>query len=528
MVKTPYNGKWYARKRPTLAISILELFALDGKHSRKTVQIALKRSGGYKEIFEAFESLENKNLIRRLPDETGEIGRPSKIFAITEHGMKVILEETKSSKIFWQGILALLHTSQVLSLEHCRSIIDDLWHLFNEMHIHYQAGVSFFICLEYFDKLCKRWIKKKDHDELEYKILKSLSSKTWAVIDEIARDTGAPPRLVQKRLKDMSHPPKRDPSRIGLSIDKSIRFWQSCLVVSRKVSDRTKEQYRLSEIGLLLLLRLEIKKSIINKTSGEQQLFDFAKLIDELVSQDPNKFPLIFGKWDLLKKTFSDYAAYNFGFVTDRDARSAIFSKSILGYDGIAELLDDVNRLAEFRHMRLEDFINDGLTALQSYLLNPRQYDFRGMNFFTESSISENTVAVYDKLLELMAVYGDVRNVIPSKKFHLAGRHLASDNYQEKYKKQFISEFAQGATLLYFLALMTNYFTYASSLPQMTGLPMPADTPREAMQKVLLASKDISNFTKKWLEEIKTHRKQTGDALDELGKFILSKDTLSD
>ena len=188
------------------------MIANKGRLAICETESSLKGQHFHNEIWESFNILKNKGLIRKIPDRNPGPGRligkgsPRNYYAVTEKGLVALIKEGLKPKDFWNCLIA--YSSNELKHELRPDIIEDIYKLFLQKYLKYSSGFDYNVVLQldHFNKMCEDWIAKNTSNgsiDLEQKVLEILAfagSHNGMTIDEISAKSNEEPKKVRKVL----------------------------------------------------------------------------------------------------------------------------------------------------------------------------------------------------------------------------------------------------------------------------------------------------------------------------------------
>ena len=97
-----------------------------------------------------------------------------------------------------------------------------------------------------------------------------------------------------------------------------------CIVKTsyNKEKEPNEAVYELSIFGIILILA---NIRLLDRESLKHRLFlkhSYPVYVEKIAKNYDDKFPLIFGKWSILKDVLNLYSAYNFDIIVDKDIRT--------------------------------------------------------------------------------------------------------------------------------------------------------------------------------------------------------------
>jgi hypothetical protein len=318
------KNKWYKRKRPNLQIDILLLLTLRGKLSKGQAQTILKKR--HEDIIDSFNILEEKGLIKKNQNALFGRGRRQYTYEITNDGLQILITDEKTTSLsFWKMMYGFCNNSKkVINAND----IDKYFQLFFQNYLNYN-NTNFMDLLDIFENMSKEWmnnfVKSKNYLSPEQKMLETLSLYPKISFEELVVKSEINSYTLEKVL--YSHSIKFYPHILSLdnkflnihenSLGKknNRKYWDFIQhnLINITTNSKGENIYELSLFGIILVLKL-IRYCYNNQK--EKKLFfgniPFIEYFEKIVKNYDTKLPLIFGKWNLLKRILKDYTIYNF------------------------------------------------------------------------------------------------------------------------------------------------------------------------------------------------------------------------
>ena len=345
------SRRWYVTRKPKLQLEILACLVLRGNLSKGMVESLLKNRT-HADIINAFNKLELENRIKKSGYEPYTRGRKQYHYVITYSGLELLITDNPHPSKFWKVLFGYCHHNNGLPSDK----VEEFYNLFKEKFLKYR-NQSFSFQLDIFDNMCDKWLREmilnSNGLNLEQKIIEILAINPGITFEELAEKTGI------ESISDVnnclsvytleSYRPLNDRTvylyqeSIGKRHNK--KYWDllqhSVIIV--KISKDNIKTYELSLIGVilaLLLVRYHDRGSL--KHGLYYNNFSFSDYYDKIAYNYQNRLPLIFGKWNLLKKALGLYAAYNFDVILDKEIRTREIDKISINRGGNKELYDGI------------------------------------------------------------------------------------------------------------------------------------------------------------------------------------------
>lgn len=384
------KSRWYQRKKPLLQINILRFIASSGQASQKQIihEFQCKPST----ISEAFKILKKRKLIWEAKNlELKSAIRREKFYKLSPIGLANFIDEIPSPHEFWAMMIWYCH----LNPNHVsHNAFDKIYNLYIEKFVgNFPLRSCFFLGM-FFNDLFKEWVPTMytphgedikiethiyDDTTPTYKVLEYLLLNRRATIEDIVASTRLPEQEVKNLLNEYSmdtddesyyirsYTESKYVSNKSISLVKDLLnhlvIIPTCLGKEGegegdKVNNNRYKRYELSLLGLLLMI------ATISSMRQNKPIFSPLKYYDKIASDYPEKLPLIFGKWDLLK---SDLRFEFFPSIFDYlflDKLEILSLSVLLG--GNKEIYDNMRAATLTSVSNLSIVYDAGITALNS------------------------------------------------------------------------------------------------------------------------------------------------------------------
>jgi predicted transcriptional regulator len=526
--------RWYeGQKRPVLQIKILKNIALRGELSKAKARDLLQGCHHYPEIFQAFRSLEKNGLIKFSRNDAGR-GKKETYYKITEKGIISLVIEEPEPELFWNALMQYCQLSKNSLGKHVRvdlKQIDYFYRFFIKKYLKYSSSADYIYYLSQiddFNKACEYLLRDSavlatsagvnDNNDnniqekisIVQKVVESLALRPGMNVRELAKEIGETIEAVEKDIVQYTYAPvsrqiidqefvvryHNSPPSDRKKIDESItkEQWQLILHSIIQKKNRTHDDnvlsgtYELSLFGVMLALAIVRLNDAGKLQSGlfhwQISLPDY---YDRIALNYENKLPLIFRKWNVLKRILKVFSAYNFDIIIDKETRSKAMNNSILS-GGSGEFFKSAEAVVHHSHSLLGRVQLAGLNTYHNYLSNlnlrrrrSRQWhndhnyddeDHNNNNNNTtlkkENKEDDNAaISIYHKLREISLQLDFVDLGFAQQEFS-----KYADTEPQKVKEllglsqiQILEEaFAKEITLLYYFAL-NNATDFAFSQP---------------------------------------------------------------
>lgn len=459
-MKTLLQGTddWYNHKRrkPILQIKILRLIANKGRLAICEAESSLKGQHFHNEIWESFNILKKKGLIKKMPGRNpgpGKLigkGLPRNYYAVTEKGLVALIKEGLEPKDFWYYLIDYSLAEPKLGRR--LDIIEDIYELFLQKYLKYSSGFDYNVTLQLdnFNKMCEDWITKNISNgsiTLEQKVLEILAlvgSSNGMTIEEISENCREEPEKVRKLLRQYT-PTYYQGSFLmeeDVYLDKGALERELVEIVLRNIittqTTNGVKKYSLSLFGIMLVLTL-VRYHNMNRL--DLFLLDnhsIQEAFDIVTSNYKNKLPFIFGQWNTLKDILKIISVYNFDVIIDRESRLISVQTSV-NMKGNKEFYDGNQGVAMYNRKQMMDLYGAGksvITNSRSEVDDKENIQYRD---------NPKTIAVYKRLIEIGV---------------LLGYHSDYSHNEENVPTTWMLErsFAYEITFLYYLNLNSDMY----------------------------------------------------------------------
>jgi hypothetical protein len=536
-----------------LQIKILQTIALEGKLSVRRAQKKFRLK--YSTVWEPFKVLKNRKLINRVPD-IRSLGRAEIFYKLSSLGLKAFISQKPSPKEFWTAMIRFFNLNPRLI---GKAYLDECYNLFMQNYIGNFFLRSSFFQINIFDEFLKDW--RKENVPKRYgaisptraqKVLECLALNRSITSEEIIEkiqirekdeedDLLPSERMVQE---DNGQEKVEDEVRKILTdytitseeyyyyadeygsvpwsseiINVTMKFLNHFIIVRKNENGIIR--YELSLLGILIELAAI---SLFRQGSGYGAYIDYYVKIASIYSE---KLPLIFGKWELLKKylDFSSFPSILDYLFLDR---SQILSLSVL-IGGNKEIFDNNKSLILNITNKIFEVYDQGTSVLWSFI-NEEYYQL------IEERLKE---------LKLLLKYADLnsfrdymndrrpqRNEIkiplkPAAHLKSSARDMppivhqtksSTNNYQDELN--FIENaLAEEFTFLFYIGLLRDNNHIASDYPLTTGFMKSSPNlayPKWFLEKIIYNDNEIRNKVTGWIKESSEYQKLALEKMNEI------------
>lgn len=522
---------------PYLRLDILYCLARNGKLSKSMVEDKLrgqihitKTNNRVKhhrpEILQAFNYLESKGLIKKLntdpgPGLTYKKGRPKTYFTITEDGLKVLLSYDRlSASRFWEIMDGFCRNNDNPMTQ---EKIYGLYGVVIDKYLKYpNRGISSQV--DNFILMSSKWleiISKSNDITCVQKVIEVLAISPKISLRDLLRKTGESESDVNLVLPNNSLIPKQfhglphnikaeelnkkydntDKLSAENDITRSTRFILNNIITSKRNKDHNLT-YELSLFGIMLSFVI-IRYNYLNRLKAGLFFRDFSlhEYYDRIASCYKEKIPLIFGRWNQLKKNLGVFTAYNFDIVIDKEIyfnSATSLSESIGGSKELCEGIRGI--LLQNRKMMLE-FAFAGWMVLRDYI--------QGI-FFNNKEVLERPE--FKRLFPLCDLYAQIMTLL----------HPTDDlfpfwdpiNFKIRYTNIVLREmedrFADEISVLYYTNLYDESSIRVNDMIGNDSSKQLKSSPVKSLLSILKNNKDnlLREWLSKWLRDLITFQEE--------------------
>lgn len=525
MFSNPTSKKrWYHGKTPKLQINILRQIIISGEISKKKAADMLKAN--YSDVSDSMDALVKLQFIesgtgdRRLT--TGH--NYEKFYRITENGLKALLEIKLDKDEFWKVIILLcMCSSRPLDK-------NELEHYFSK----YEYGFlghhniqGFFFLTRLFDNIIYNLLKVSD----EYKVvppfqrvLECLALNGPSKINDLVNKTHMTELEINKVINsnDLS-----SLKHIKSNMTKNFNSNSNRMFQILIVQNETKEGliYELSLLGVMVIIaivtyhfagidNLRFPKGISSDHKGPRLFYTTINLkqyFNTIALNYKNKFPLIFGKWDLLRSQLGEMLYDSFDFLLYKVNRIRTINKTVWS-GGFKEYYDDLQTLSlnAIRNLYpiylsgnevVKEFERQQVWLANDSRMEPTYNKFREIeellictriqDQFEYPMLRENILPNRD---EIQRIENLLRNEI-SFLFYLSLNKMSVITRSYKYSSNETK------------SLEDKLFEIPDEIREIHEL----GSPKDRLMAILSKDKDIKNWFSTWIAYIVEYRRKTSE-----------------
>jgi hypothetical protein len=365
----------------------------------------------YADLIIACRHLEQEGYIEISSSKPGR-GKPEKFYRITKEGVKLLLSEKKEDmERFWRLLIEYsLNKDTTVKADE----VDEIYNFFIKGHFKYSGRYEYFLSqLDIFNEMCMNWISENHNTEevnLAQKILEILALNPSLTLEELAMKAGTTPKKIEGELagypyeKNLIDNPffiedEYDEAHYDRdALNQRISDWMKKTVFVRDNLSGGKTTYSLSIYGLMLVFTLlryyESEHKVKDLFLFNKQDFSLQDSYDKIVINYKDLFPLIFGKWDLLKTALEIISVYNFDVIIDKNRRSSMTNTFVV-LGGNKEYYDSICGIRAQTYIKLRRFYYTGMSVLSE---------------LSKEDMSEKINEVRRKLYEISILLGFTRD----------------------------------------------------------------------------------------------------------------------
>lgn len=572
------DTKWYKRKKPHLQIGILKSIASSGLASQKEIASQF----GYKPstISDAFKIMEDVDLIRwaNVPEFKKGVRR-ERFYKLSAKGLSVLIDENPSPQEFWMAMIWYFRLNT-------KAVGKDEFNRYYDRFIQKSVGSfslhSCFFLGDIFDSLFKNWSKKlfgyqyddqsrahgynyynNNNNKLpkttqDHKVLECLLLNRRITIENIASLTQLSEKEIRKILNDyiitQSSNSYSNYAKLfegayqsDKSIDVTLDFLNHLVVIPIKKdkgqekiqkagedSNNTTAKYELSLLGVLLMLAT---KSLMRQRQEKIFQDSDGDYYNKIASNYPDKLPLIFGKWKLLKGALDfDFfpSLFDYLFLD----KSEISSLSVF-LGGNKEIYDNIRSDTLGKINKFLKVYDDGISTVQSDDFSKAYLQKGGEHYeFIQEKLNGIELLLRYTSLKSFAKYmiNKKGKSEPDFSSHVSlkdkdmpvwkvNEQLVDNRVDEKninceddlpfIEKALADEFS----FLVFIGLLRDNNHKASDYPLTTAFITPSPSlvyPKDFLMQIVRSDMEIRKKLREWIDEATSYQKLASDRMNEI------------
>jgi DNA-binding PadR family transcriptional regulator len=545
------------KRRPKLRMEILELIAIDGKMSVSKAESSLKEKHHHPDVWHAFKNLKRKGFIEkridRNPGKGKLMGKGRQIYyKITERGLRVlirdydkIMEKVVDPQTFWRAMMTFCYNS---TKEIRLDKVEEFYELFLGKYLRYSSGHGYSFQLDQFNQVCDNWIQHTvlsstglTLDQIILEVLAIHPGITLAELVKRVAQAGIRTEQVETTLLYYTPVPHRttwiDADGNPDSIEYNKADWHFQLhktIVIRTTTTNGNGLYELSLFGILLVQNLVHNREIGRLKHGlYYNNISFENYHDKIASNYQSKLPLVFGKWNLLKRILNIMSAHNFGIILDRQTRSDIMARSSLE-GGNKEFYDSVVGVALHSQKQLSELYRKGMMEWSNYITSAISEHPDKNSTEARSFLYRETSAVFQMLLKINilldpSAYDPIsfQDLVKKQAIVNIINSQQAEQVSSLFKTDIIEKaFAEEITFLYFLNLHNNY-RFQVVLPikhynEVKSKDMePPFSPMQCLLAILRHDKQIRERFSAWIQDLGRYQEEILRTIYDFQKMII-------
>lgn len=348
------------------------------EHTTKTTDRSVRHHR--REILEAFEHLRYEESIIKVDFKSGPgvfpaRGRPETHYKITENGLKDLIANGNISRSqFWKVLVGYSsNNDDVLTLDKLHEfLIIFIW-----KHSKYRFH-GFATYYDFFHAICNNWFKEEvlvsDRISNFQKVMEVLAIYPKITFNDLVEKVGESGSIVKETLSLYSYRPGsfQDPDVIINDYDYSKKKNSDFIVeniISVNQENNNGVTYELSLFGVLLTFLVILYNDMRNKQDLYLKEYSFEEYCDKIAYNYRHKLPLIFGKWNHLRRILRAFAIYNFTIVLiDESLKKGSNSLSVITR-GNEEIFQGIHTIIQYNNYLMQELVNSGLEVLRDKFL---------------------------------------------------------------------------------------------------------------------------------------------------------------
>jgi hypothetical protein len=401
----------------TLSKSMVEKALKQHKHTTKTTNHFVRHHR--KEIFEAFEHLRCEGSIIKVDFRSGPgkfpaRGRPETHYKITENGLKdLIANGNISGSQFWKVLLGYCsNNDDILTLDELHEFLI----IFVWKNLKYREH-GFATYFDSFHDICNNWFKERvlvsGRISTFQKVLEVLAIYPKIMINDLVERVGESESRVNEALSLYSYRPKsfQDHDVIINDYSKENYFIvENIIIVNQKNNNHI--TYELSLFGVMLTFLVILYNDMRNEQGLYLKEYSFEEYCDKIAYNYRHKLPLIFGKWNRLRRILHVFAIYNFTIVLiDESLKKGSNSLSV-NMRGNREIFQGIHTIIQYNNSLMQDLVAAGFEVLRDYFLV--RFDLDALEHLKEDAMFKKKNLVCAMLEELMIILNPLRYRYPN------------------------------------------------------------------------------------------------------------------
>jgi len=283
--------------------------------------------------------------------------------------------------------------------------------------------------------------------------------------------------------------------------------------------------FELSLFGIILILKLI--RFLYGKHEENKIFFGgitYFKYFEKIVDNYNTKLPLIFGKWNLLKRILKDYAICNF----DKIINEYFFQQNNISVTrgGNSEFFYSIKEIILQTRQQLTKLVDAGHecinlssggkpTYINNEIINANSSNYLDTHYplINESNIEKITY-LFNKCLYIFNLLNPVEQIIGNPELLYAKDSTIN---REKLLKDFEDSFADSITAFYYFNLHVElhfFYFMRTHWTKDVDVPPLSLKPKECLNEILKLDKDIADFFLRWYSDIINLHKKINEHIE--------------
>ena len=514
------NKKWYPKKRPELQIDILACLVLRGRLSKGQAEAILNKRR-HADILKSFRILEEKGLIKKSKNSLFGRGRRQYQYEITSLGIEALINDDFTNSLdFWKIMYGFCHH---YNKENDIDQIDRFFDLFFKTYLRY-SNRNYLDLHDTFNNmsslLLEEYSKTSSEISPEQKILEILAINSPLTVNELKDKTKLDINNINKILNihtieffTTNILSDRKIHLFNNTIQKRQNKYYSLflrhnLIKVKKGKDNI-IKYELSLFGIIFVLKLIRYYNIKNKEDYYFNQFTFVNYFEKIVKNYQDRLPMIFEKWNILKKILKDYAIYNFDLIIDLND-SFKENQISVSLGGSKEFYNGIKEIILQTRIQFGDFADLGDYCRTIYLFDATPDPSKEIQNGFYLSKNFPIIKEKEKRLSMFHLiskcYRITKNLNPLEHIQANSLNKIFDPFSKNFEIESIEEmFAEEISAVYYFNLynktVLNEENY-SLLNNETYKQILNIRPKKCLSQIRMADKEINNFYLKWKNDI--------------------------
>lgn len=561
MIKPIFRNKWFKThhgKKPSLQINILKETVRNDQLSKRKATDILRSN--YPDVSDAMDALIDLNFLKYSHKNGGRM--TEKFYEITEEGLRALLAvaEDLFYNEFWKVIILLcIQRKPKISYDEFEAYYSQ----FEKGRMGHSVINKYLIQSSFFEGILDKWLQDEYPDgynpsliPIPQKIIECLSLNPSISLQQLAEKTNTNEKDLAKVLNNytvQSDNPSDTLVAESKSVDLDIyrKVYFDFIRRTLIVTNRTKASitYQLSLFGILLTMALiryhyvgidNVRCPIVHTDGLPLFYSDITQeeYYDRIAHNYPKKLPLIFAKWDLLKKQLGSTLLYdNFDFMIYKETSPNSISQSIW-FGGNKEFYQDIQSLANNACHHISLIYILGMNTLQTFQKYPNimsDPEGRISPIYRKLGEIEETL----KYMDITSFVNELRKV-GNRELSSFGNMLEQKSSHSDKVRIIENIFVEELTFLFYLNL--NNTTFSPSRSYMRDLHKKSDkldfammgrchlfyneisqlgSPKYCLMAILSKDNDIKKWFSERISDVTNYRSQTLDKMCEFYNEVI-------